>query len=177
MSWAIQFLSLVLLLGYGHFLFLSQDALCLASTTNRLSTSVSYNPKIGTRTTSTHFSSSSFPDIVLSGGLVNLGNTCYLNAQLQCAFHIPVVRDLILNETSSKKRSTNTSCSRALMSLGHVFHLMKTASMQGHGQLDQISSASTAVLCRNLGINVGEQQGRFLLHPFLHDITFITLYN
>jgi len=30
-------------------------------------------------------------------GLVNLGNTCYLNAQLQCAYHVPYLRQLILN--------------------------------------------------------------------------------
>jgi len=28
-------------------------------------------------------------------GLVNLGNTCYLNAQLQCAYHVPYLRELI----------------------------------------------------------------------------------
>jgi ubiquitin C-terminal hydrolase len=30
-------------------------------------------------------------------GLVNMGNTCYLNAQLQCAYHIPYVRQLVLD--------------------------------------------------------------------------------
>jgi len=30
-------------------------------------------------------------------GLVNMGNTCYLNAQLQCAYHIPYLRRLVLD--------------------------------------------------------------------------------
>ena len=30
-------------------------------------------------------------------GLVNLGNTCYLNAQLQCAYHVPYLRQLVLD--------------------------------------------------------------------------------
>ncbi|KAL3759353.1 hypothetical protein ACHAWU_000652 [Discostella pseudostelligera] len=30
-------------------------------------------------------------------GLVNLGNTCYLNAQLQCAYHVPYLRKLVLD--------------------------------------------------------------------------------
>ncbi len=30
-------------------------------------------------------------------GLVNMGNTCYLNAQLQCAYHVPYLRKLVLD--------------------------------------------------------------------------------
>ena len=30
-------------------------------------------------------------------GLVNMGNTCYINAQLQCAYHIPYLRRLVLD--------------------------------------------------------------------------------
>ncbi|CAB9516840.1 Probable ubiquitin carboxyl-terminal hydrolase FAF [Seminavis robusta] len=33
--------------------------------------------------------------VVISPGMTNLGNTCYLNSQLECAFHIPLIRSLI----------------------------------------------------------------------------------
>ena len=41
------------------------------------------------------FGKTNGPAMVVSPGLNNLGNTCYLNSQLQCAFHIPKVRSLI----------------------------------------------------------------------------------
>ena len=39
---------------------------------------------------------------MVSNGLRNLGNTCYMNAQLQCAFHIPVLRDIATSIPSSR---------------------------------------------------------------------------
>ena len=39
-------------------------------------------------------SSTSGAGLHVSGGLINGGNTCYLNAQLECAYHIPRVRGM-----------------------------------------------------------------------------------
>lgn len=74
-------------------------------------------------------------------GLRNLGNTCYLNSQLQCQFHIPLFRNLI----SSNADETGEDSS----GLQSVFESMsKSRGVPG----------STYNLCRKLGINVYEQQ-------------------
>lgn len=95
--------------------------------------------------------------VVVSGGLVNLGNTCYLNAQLECAYHIPKVRNFILNP-SQHHQDRNDSTSVGLLSLQKVFQLMHTASQSGNGDPLLTPSTSTSIFCRSLGINVYEQQ-------------------
>lgn len=177
MLWTTQVLSLIALLSVsfpGFVWYSFHDSVCSASTTNSFSTSHSSHP-ISTRKppSNSAFTSSSLPSILPSGGLVNLGNTCYLNAQLQCAYHIPYVRELILNQSLLSHSGSTSSCSHALKSLGHVFHSMKTASIQGQGQTDRVSSVSTAVLCRTLGINVWEQQGICDRFPVLIIITWM----
>lgn len=116
--------------------------------------------------------------VLISGGLVNLGNTCYLNSQLQCQYHIPLVRDLIIspvlldeerdkeselekNEVKSPIKSNENSLQKpsyGLLALQHLFSSMKVASIQGHGDPSLTTSVSTATLCRALGINTYEQQ-------------------
>lgn len=126
-------------------------------------------------------SSSSVSPLHVATGLRNLGNTCYLNSQLQCAYHIPYVRQLVQNPpTITTKRSSIASenndsddddddptvddaekedqhaeCSAALQALRVVFRDMERAA-------EQSSSFGVVpapfILCQTLGINVYEQQ-------------------
>lgn len=88
---------------------------------------------------------------LVSGGLINLGNTCYLNAQLECAYHIPKIRSIILNQSHDDP-------SIALLSLQQLFTQMEKASLQGSNDPKLTPAASTSLLCRNIGINPYEQQ-------------------
>lgn len=77
--------------------------------------------------------------IIVSNGLVNLGNTCYLNAQLQCAYHVPLVRDLILEEDEDMDEEASPS----LLALRDVFASMTVAVSSLSSSKPSPSTAST----------------------------------
>ena len=86
--------------------------------------------------------------VVISKGLRNLGNTCYINAQLQCAFHIPYIRSLILSSDKGDEK-----IEPGLQALRYVFKNMLDESLSSAR-----TAASPDYLCRVLGINPMEQQ-------------------
>jgi ubiquitin carboxyl-terminal hydrolase 7 len=93
---------------------------------------------------------------LISTGLRNLGNTCYLNTQLQCAYHIPRVRKLLTSprrQDSSEENPETPTESIGLQALRQVFLEMERAS-----QSDLSTPVSPLQLCRSLGIPVMEQQ-------------------
>jgi ubiquitin carboxyl-terminal hydrolase 7 len=95
-------------------------------------------------------------------GLENLGNTCYLNAQLQCAYHIPLVRSYILNSNSSPPGRDNGDIDKfkddspALWALRRVFGDLQSSSSTTTDQ--KTVSVSPRILCQTLDIPVFEQQ-------------------
>ena len=85
-----------------------------------------------------------------------MGNTCYMNAQLECAFHIPLIRDILHhNEEQS-------AGSKALLRLFQDMEESAYSQSEGGELLSDKSAAAAAAapiaLCRNLGIPVMEQQ-------------------
>lgn len=104
-------------------------------------------------------------------GLQNMGSTCYLNAQLQCAYHIPLIRHLILSTATTLPHSppipittTTTTAgitrenkegdeSTALLALRRVFR-----DMSNNSNTNKHEPVSPRVLCQAVNIPVFEQQ-------------------
>lgn len=105
-------------------------------------------------------SSSGIRRTLISTGLRNLGNTCYLNTQLECAFHIPRVRELITSPRRQDSSEENPADAEetpidsiGLQALRQVFVEMERAS-----QSDSSTPVSPVQFCRSLEIPVMEQQ-------------------
>jgi ubiquitin C-terminal hydrolase len=109
--------------------------------------------------------------------LVNLGNTCYLNSQLQCAFSIPRIRDLLLLVTDNDDDNDDVPQQQhphPRTILGQLFADMKSyqeearslGSSSSRRRRGSSSSSTDGVVvettlrsfCRALGIPVYEQQ-------------------
>ena len=104
---------------------------------------------------------------LVSTGIKNLGNTCYLNSQLQCAFHIPAVRHIALAEPKEqpvlvegddeeepvdRAPAPQPDNNMALIALRELFTSMVMAS---ESNLPAVIPRS---FCMRLGIPVMEQQ-------------------
>ena len=88
---------------------------------------------------------------LVSTGLRNMGNTCYMNAQLECAFHIPLIRDIIIQQGHHQHQRDRTNI--GITALRCLFKDMELSAQSDRGY-----PAAPQSLCRTLGIPIGQQQ-------------------
>ena len=117
---------------------------------------------------------------LVSRGLRNLGNTCYMNAQLECAFHIPLVRDIILGHDNDNPDVQISGGAKALQNLFIDMEASAAAASAASSRGIRPAVAAPITLCRTLGIPVMEQQDSQefwkLLLPALKIPTLTDLY-
>ena len=99
---------------------------------------------------------------VISAGLRNLGNTCYLNSQLQCAFHIPKVRDILMTPTEQIAVEDDPAdedvCEKTPESIGLLVLRQLFQEMQSSSESSFPTPVAPLQFCQSLGIPVMEQQ-------------------
>jgi Ubiquitin carboxyl-terminal hydrolase len=95
-------------------------------------------------------------DVRRSTGLKNLGNTCYMNAQLECAYHIPLVWHIATQSAKRVQQSSSDATggnpSSAAIALGELFDAMDKAAQ------DRSPAHAPQSFCVRLGISPNVQQ-------------------
>lgn len=101
-------------------------------------------------------------------GLQNLGSTCYLNAQIQCVYHIPLIRHFIVAGAATNDENDEDKDSPATLGLRQLFEEMNAAHEYDPNHRGAVT---TRHFCELLQIPTQEQQDTHefwkLLSPLL----------
>ena len=97
---------------------------------------------------------------LISTGLRNLGNTCYLNSQLQCAFHVPKIRHVLMGAPTDKheysSKMTMRQQGKKALACKPCDCSFKKCKLRRKVTL--AAPVAPLQLCQSLGIPVMEQQ-------------------
>ena len=110
-----------------------------------------------------------FPDDFLPRGLLNHGNTCYMNASLQALFAIPAFRQYFFN---CYFRRVRQQCNSNILDHLERFFLqrLQPQSYDGETISKTISFPLVSSMCQDLKLRFGQQQDaqEFLKYLFTH---------